>query len=150
MINCVMRLAVQRTLGRDVIGKLDQNIQMGARCASFARDDNRKSVEMAHVVRHTTDDKRGMAIWQRQMHLQETIGPGEIRERTVAAGGLNTSKEQDVIPIYEPIQADKPLKTRILAALVGKSTCGWPRTRPERRRNAGKSCGMALEPSSAM
>ena len=103
MINSVMRLVVQRTFGRDVVGKLDLNLQVRAWLAAFARNGNHAGVEMAHVVGHATDDKRGVAIWQRQMHLQETIGPGEIGERIVAAGSLNTSKKRDATPIYGPM-----------------------------------------------
>lgn len=68
----------------------------------------------------------------------------------MAAGGLNTSKNRDGAGIYRVIRVDKPQKTGILAALVGKSTGGWPRARPERRQNMGKTSHMALQPSSAM
>lgn len=150
MINGVVRLAVQRALGLDVIGEFYQNVQIRAGFASFAGNSNPESIEVAHVVGNTVNDKRRMAIRQGQKHLHGTVGPGEIRERTVATGGLNTSKYRDQTRIYRASEGDKPLKTRILVSLTGKITGGWPRARPVRRWIGEKTKPIPLEPASAV
>lgn len=69
MILGVMRLAVQCTLGKHMIGELHQHLQVGAWFAAFARHLNRESGEVRQIMAHAIYNKCRMVVRDRKGHL---------------------------------------------------------------------------------
>ena len=79
MIVGVMRLAVQCTLGKHMIGELHRHLQIGVRFAAFARHHDRESGEVRQVMGHATRSKRRMFVRDGQGHLLIVKPPVAIR-----------------------------------------------------------------------